>query len=122
MARLERENAQLRDELSNHLTGGVDWIAAIGATAAAGTERYVEIGYGRVLSGLVKRIPSAAALANTRESAVGRLSGTVTLLDSCGPVRWGDVCMNTCSAPARLSCFLSFSAARLANSLMPPIS
>jgi len=37
----------------------VDWIAAIGATAAAGTQRYVEIGYGRVLSGLVKRIPSA---------------------------------------------------------------
>ena len=51
--------AELRRELSDHLTTGVDWIAAIGATAAAGTQRYVEVGYGRVLSGLVKRIPSA---------------------------------------------------------------
>ncbi|MFZ9976236.1 MAG: ACP S-malonyltransferase [Candidatus Limnocylindrus sp.] len=51
---------ELRRELSDHLTTGVDWIAAIGAAAAAGTQRYVEVGYGRVLSGLVKRIPSAA--------------------------------------------------------------
>ena len=51
--------AQLRDELSNHLTGGVDWIAAVNAMAAAGTQRYVEVGSGRVLAGLVKRIPSA---------------------------------------------------------------
>jgi len=58
-----RTAAELRRELSDHLTTGVDWIAAIGATAAAGTKRYVEIGYGRVLSGLVKRIPSAAGAA-----------------------------------------------------------
>ena len=51
---------ELRRELSDHLTTGVDWIAAIGAAAAAGTQRYVEVGYGRVLSGLVKRIPSAS--------------------------------------------------------------
>ena len=55
-----RTAVELRRELSDHLTSGVDWIGAIGATAAAGTERYVEVGYGRVLSGLVKRIPSAA--------------------------------------------------------------
>ncbi len=55
-----RTAAELRRELSDHLTSGVDWIAAIGAAAAAGTQRYVEVGYGRVLSGLVKRIPSAA--------------------------------------------------------------
>ncbi|MEY4388292.1 MAG: malonyl CoA-acyl carrier protein transacylase [Chloroflexota bacterium] len=51
--------AQLRAELSNHLTSGVDWIAAVAAMAAAGTTRYVEVGSGRVLSGLVKRIPAA---------------------------------------------------------------
>ena len=55
-----RTAAELRRELSDHLTTGVDWIAAIGAAAAAGTQRYVEVGYGRVLSGLVKRIPAAA--------------------------------------------------------------
>lgn len=54
-----RTAAELRRELSDHLTTGVDWIAAIDATAAAGTTRYVEVGHGRVLSGLVKRIPSA---------------------------------------------------------------
>jgi [acyl-carrier-protein] S-malonyltransferase len=54
-----RTAAELRRELSDHLTTGVDWIAAIGETATAGTQRYVEVGYGRVLSGLVKRIPSA---------------------------------------------------------------
>ncbi len=51
--------AELRNELSNHLTGGVDWIAAVNAMAAVGTTRYVEVGAGRVLTGLVKRIPSA---------------------------------------------------------------
>ncbi|MGA1354245.1 MAG: ACP S-malonyltransferase [Candidatus Limnocylindrus sp.] len=55
-----RTAEELRRELSDHLTTGVDWIAAVGAAAAAGTQRYVEVGYGRVLSGLVKRIPSAA--------------------------------------------------------------
>lgn len=54
-----RTAAELRRELSDHLTSGVDWIAAVGAAAAAKTERYIEVGYGRVLSGLVKRIPSA---------------------------------------------------------------
>jgi [acyl-carrier-protein] S-malonyltransferase len=55
-----RTAEELRRELSDHLTTGVDWIAAIGAAAAAGTQRYVEVGYGRVLSGLVKRIPAAS--------------------------------------------------------------
>jgi len=34
-------------------------IAAVNAMAAAGTQRYIEVGSGRVLAGLVKRIPSA---------------------------------------------------------------
>ena len=51
--------AALRSELSNHLTTGVDWIAAVDAMVAVGTTRFVEVGAGRVLTGLVKRIPSA---------------------------------------------------------------
>jgi [acyl-carrier-protein] S-malonyltransferase len=75
-----RTAAELRRELSDHLTTGVDWIAAIGATAAAGTQRYVEVGYGRVLSGLVKRIPSAtgAEILTIDELPVSATTATAT--------------------------------------------
>jgi len=51
---------ELRAELANHLTSGVDWIAAVTAMSAGGTTRFIEVGAGRVLSGLVKRIPAAS--------------------------------------------------------------
>ena len=73
-----RTAAELRRELSDHLTTGVDWIAAIGATAAAGTQRYVEVGYGRVLSGLVKRIPSAAGAEILSIDELPRSAATAT--------------------------------------------
>ncbi len=45
-----------RAELVDHLTTGVDWIAAVSAMRAAGVSRFVEVGPGRVLSGLIRRI------------------------------------------------------------------
>ena len=45
-----------RAELVDHLTTGVDWIAAITAMRSAGVDRVVEVGPGRVLSGLIRRI------------------------------------------------------------------
>jgi len=45
-----------RAELVDHLTTGVDWIAAVAAMSAAGVTRFVEVGPGRVLSGLIRRI------------------------------------------------------------------
>ena len=45
-----------RAELVDHLTTGVDWIAAVQAMSAAGVTDFVEVGPGRVLSGLIRRI------------------------------------------------------------------
>ncbi|MDQ3870940.1 MAG: ACP S-malonyltransferase [Chloroflexota bacterium] len=51
-----------RGELIEHLTRGVDWVAAVETMAAAGVARFLEIGPGKVLTGLIKRIvPEAEA-------------------------------------------------------------
>jgi [acyl-carrier-protein] S-malonyltransferase len=45
-----------RGELVEHLTAGVDWVRAVETMAAAGVTTFIEIGPGRVLTGLIKRI------------------------------------------------------------------
>jgi [acyl-carrier-protein] S-malonyltransferase len=45
-----------RDELIDHLTRGVDWVTAVQTMVGAGTETFIEIGPGKVLTGLVRRI------------------------------------------------------------------
>lgn len=44
------------DELIDHLTRGVDWVTAVETMVAAGTDTFVEVGPGKVLTGLVRRI------------------------------------------------------------------
>lgn len=51
----------LRRELSDHLVHGVQWTDTVRRMAADGVTDFIEIGPGRVLSGLIKRIVPGAA-------------------------------------------------------------
>jgi [acyl-carrier-protein] S-malonyltransferase len=64
-----------REELIEHLTRGVDWVRAVEAMVAAGVTAFVEVGPGKVLTGLIRRIsPDVAAFALDDPGAPGRLA------------------------------------------------
>jgi [acyl-carrier-protein] S-malonyltransferase len=53
-----------RRELVEHLTRGVDWVRAVETMTADGVDTFIEVGPGKVLTNLIKRIaPEATAIA-----------------------------------------------------------
>jgi [acyl-carrier-protein] S-malonyltransferase len=64
-----------RAELVDHLTTGVDWVGAVQAMHARGVTTFIEIGPGRVLTGLIRRIASDVVTLALDDPATGdRLS------------------------------------------------
>ncbi len=51
-----------RAELVAHLTAGVDWVRAVNVMKSAGVGTFIEVGPGRVLTGLTKRIATEATV------------------------------------------------------------
>lgn len=51
-----------RVELVEHLTAGVDWVGAVRRMTDAGVTTFVEVGPGKVLTGLIKRIAPDAEI------------------------------------------------------------
>ncbi len=64
-----REPDAIRDALVRQVTATVRWRESVAAMAALGVDRFVEVGAGKVLTGLVKRIATG-----TRTGAFGQPS------------------------------------------------
>ena len=63
-AATETDAGTLRDNLVTQVTGRVRWRETLLAAKDAGVSRFVEIGTGKVLSGLVKRTLDEAGIVN----------------------------------------------------------
>lgn len=68
-ARLLSRGMEIRDALIRQVTGAVRWVECIQLLAASGATHYIEVGPGKVLSGLNRQIDRAFATTNVEDPA-----------------------------------------------------
>jgi [acyl-carrier-protein] S-malonyltransferase len=68
-ARQTAKPAEIKALLVKQVTGRVRWTESVSYMAGAGVDKFVEIGTGKVLAGLVKRIAKDAAILSVGEPA-----------------------------------------------------
>jgi [acyl-carrier-protein] S-malonyltransferase len=80
-ARLLTTGEDCRAELIEHLTRGVDWVRAVQTMRDDGVDTFVEVGPGKVLTNLIRRItPDATTLATDDPAAPGGVADPTTVL------------------------------------------
>jgi [acyl-carrier-protein] S-malonyltransferase len=80
-ARELRTAADCRDELLEHLTGGVDWVRTVTTLIADGVDTFVELGPGKVLTNLIRRTDATVtAIAADDPTAPDGVTDPVALL------------------------------------------
>lgn len=67
-ARWTTDPAELREALARQMTSRVLWVDSVRTMLAHGVSTFVEVGPGRVLSGLVKRIDRSATVYNVQDT------------------------------------------------------
>ncbi len=60
---------EIRDLLVRQVTGRVRWTESVSFMAASGGDKFIEVGSGKVLAGLIKRIAKEAAIISLGEPA-----------------------------------------------------
>jgi [acyl-carrier-protein] S-malonyltransferase len=77
-ARLLTRRSDIRDRLIRQVTGPVRWVECVQGLVAAGATHFIEVGPGRVLTGLMRQIDRGQKTANVEDSA--SLAKTVAML------------------------------------------
>ncbi len=68
-ARLLTRRSDIRDCLIRQVTGSVRWVECVQGLIQQGATRFIEVGPGKVLSGLMRQIDRAQATSNVEDSA-----------------------------------------------------
>ena len=68
-ARANSDNTVVRDKLTQQVSSPVRWLQTIENMSTAGVEKFIEIGPGKVLTGLVRQINREAVYANVEDAS-----------------------------------------------------
>jgi len=82
-AKLIQDAEQAREALIRQVTGAVDWVGSIQALIARGVQTFVEVGPGKVLTGLLRQIDrSKTALNVENEESLEKTVAALTAITS----------------------------------------